>query len=29
MNMPQFYEAFGCKPGQKMVRAEADRAKIW
>ncbi|KAA9332998.1 M13 family metallopeptidase [Hymenobacter busanensis] len=29
MNMPQFYEAFGCQPGQKMVRAEADRAKIW
>ncbi|GAB2461113.1 peptidase M13 [Hymenobacter qilianensis] len=29
MNMPQFYEAFGCKEGQKMVRAEADRAKIW
>ena len=29
MNMPQFHEAFGCKPGQKMVRTEADRAKIW
>ncbi|UYZ58263.1 M13 family metallopeptidase [Hymenobacter latericus] len=29
MNMPQFYEAFGCQPGQKMVRAEAERAKIW
>ncbi|HEX8426824.1 M13 family metallopeptidase [Hymenobacter sp.] len=29
MNMPQFYEAFGCKEGQKMVRAESDRAKIW
>ncbi|TGE26754.1 M13 family metallopeptidase [Hymenobacter metallicola] len=29
MNMPQFYEAFGCQPGQKMVRAEGDRAKIW
>ena len=29
MNMPQFYEAFGCQQGQKMVRAEAERAKIW
>jgi putative endopeptidase len=29
MNMPQFYEAFGCQPGQKMVRTDADRAKIW
>jgi putative endopeptidase len=29
MNMPQFYEAFGCQPGQKMVRAESNRAKIW
>ncbi|MBW3128007.1 M13 family metallopeptidase [Hymenobacter profundi] len=29
MNMPQFYEAFGCQPGQKMVRNTEDRAKIW
>jgi putative endopeptidase len=29
MNMPQFYQAFGCKPTDKMVRAEGQRAKIW
>ncbi|WP_400192947.1 M13 family metallopeptidase [Hymenobacter sp. B81] len=29
MNMPQFYQAFGCQPGQKMVRTDDDRAKIW
>ncbi|SHL65673.1 M13 family metallopeptidase [Hymenobacter psychrotolerans] len=29
MNMPQFYEAFGCQEGQKMVRSESERAKIW
>jgi len=29
MNMPQFYEAFSCKEGQKMVRTTTDRAKIW
>ncbi|OON71092.1 M13 family metallopeptidase [Hymenobacter sp. CRA2] len=29
MNMPEFYQAFGCQQGQKMVRAETDRAKIW
>ncbi|UYZ65086.1 M13 family metallopeptidase [Hymenobacter weizhouensis] len=29
MNMPQFYEAFGCKEDAKMVRAQADRAKVW
>ncbi|TGE21207.1 M13 family peptidase [Hymenobacter aquaticus] len=29
MNMPQFYQAFGCQPGQKMVRPDDDRAKIW
>ncbi|TGE26755.1 M13 family metallopeptidase [Hymenobacter metallicola] len=28
MNMPQFFDAFGCKEG-KMVRAENERAKIW
>ncbi|RSK42554.1 M13 family peptidase [Hymenobacter perfusus] len=29
MNMPEFFEAFGCKDQGKMVRAQADRAKIW
>jgi len=29
MNMPQFYQAFGCQDGQKMVRSAADRAQIW
>ncbi|MGI4763148.1 MAG: M13 family metallopeptidase [Janthinobacterium lividum] len=28
-NMPEFYEAFGCKDGNKMVRAQADRSRIW
>ena len=28
-NMPEFYEAFGVKPGQPMWRAEADRVRIW
>ncbi|MBC6610847.1 M13 family metallopeptidase [Hymenobacter sp. BT507] len=28
-NMPQFYEAFGCKQDAKMVRAENVRARIW
>ncbi|WP_299824326.1 M13 family metallopeptidase [uncultured Pontibacter sp.] len=28
-NMPQFYEAFGCEKGDKMFKAEAERAKIW
>jgi putative endopeptidase len=28
-NMPEFYQAFGCEEGAKMVRAKADRAKIW
>ncbi|OUJ73317.1 peptidase M13 [Hymenobacter crusticola] len=28
-NMPQFYEAFGCKEDAKMVRATEKRAKIW
>ncbi|MBW3129087.1 M13 family metallopeptidase [Hymenobacter profundi] len=28
-NMPEFYEAFGCKQGSKMMRAENVRAKIW
>ncbi|AII51011.1 M13 family metallopeptidase [Hymenobacter sp. APR13] len=29
MNMPQFYEAFGCKEDAKMVRVQSERAKIW
>ncbi|GAB2774197.1 putative endopeptidase [Hymenobacter luteus] len=29
MNMPAFYQAFGCQPGQKMVRPDAERAVIW
>ncbi|WBA41026.1 M13 family metallopeptidase [Hymenobacter canadensis] len=29
MNMPEFYQAFGCTPGQKMVRPDAERAVIW
>lgn len=28
-NMPEFYKAFGIKEGDKMYRAEADRAKVW
>ena len=28
-NIPEFYEAFGVKPGQPMYRAEADRVRIW
>ncbi|GAB2944357.1 M13 family metallopeptidase [Hymenobacter coalescens] len=29
MNMPEFYQAFGCKPGDKMVRNDQQRAKVW
>ena len=29
MNMPEFYEAFGCKDSDKMVRATTDRSRIW
>ncbi|MDQ2772825.1 MAG: M13 family metallopeptidase [Bacteroidota bacterium] len=29
MNMPEFFRAFGCQDGNKMERAQADRAKIW
>jgi putative endopeptidase len=29
MNMPEFFKAFGCKDGDKMMRAAADRSKIW
>jgi putative endopeptidase len=28
-NMPEFYEAFGVKEGDKMFRPESVRAKIW
>jgi len=28
-NMPQFYEAFGCKEDAMMVRKQEARAKIW
>jgi putative endopeptidase len=28
-NMPQFAQAFGCKPGDPMVRGESIRAQIW
>lgn len=28
-NMPEFYEAFGVKPGDKMYRADSVRAKVW
>jgi putative endopeptidase len=29
MNMPEFYQAFGCKPGDKMARPTAEQARIW
>ncbi len=29
MNMPEFYQAFGCQDGNKMMRAQNDRSKIW
>ena len=28
-NIPEFYEAFGVKPGQPMYRPAGERAKIW
>jgi putative endopeptidase len=28
-NIPEFYAAFGIRPGQPMWRAEADRVRIW
>jgi putative endopeptidase len=28
-NLPQFYRAFGVKPGDKMYRADSVRVKIW
>ncbi|WP_375416712.1 M13 family metallopeptidase [uncultured Hymenobacter sp.] len=29
MNMPQFYEAFGCQEDARMVRAATARAQVW
>ncbi len=29
LNMPEFAQAFGCQPGDPMVRPESDRARIW
>jgi putative endopeptidase len=29
MNIPEFYEAFNVKPGDRMYRAESARAKLW
>jgi putative endopeptidase len=28
-NMPEFYEAFGVKEGDKLWRPEGERVKIW
>jgi putative endopeptidase len=28
-NMPEFFSAFQCKPGDQMVRAAGTQAKIW
>ncbi|HEU4454257.1 MAG TPA: M13 family metallopeptidase [Longimicrobium sp.] len=28
-NMPEFAAAFGCKPGDPMVRPESERVRIW
>lgn len=29
VNMPEFEKAFNCKPGQKMVKPDAERCKVW
>ena len=29
MNLPEFYEAFDVKPGDRMYRPESTRVKIW
>jgi len=29
VNMPEFSQAFSCKPGQAMVKAPADMCRIW
>jgi putative endopeptidase len=28
-NMPEFQQAFQCKPGDAMVRAESERCSVW
>lgn len=28
-NLPEFAAAFGCKPGDRMVREDAERVRIW
>jgi len=28
-NIPEFYEAFGVKPGQAMWRADSVKVRIW
>jgi putative endopeptidase len=28
-NVPEFYQAFGIKPGQPMWRPESERVHIW
>ncbi|HEX2202357.1 MAG TPA: M13 family metallopeptidase [Longimicrobium sp.] len=28
-NLPEFAAAFGCKPGDRMVRSEEERVRIW
>lgn len=28
-NLPQFYEAFGVKPGDRMYRADSARVRVW
>jgi predicted metalloendopeptidase len=28
-NMPEFFEAFGCREGEPMVRPATDRPSIW
>jgi len=29
VNMPEFEKAFACKPGQQMVKPQAERCKVW
>ncbi|MDM4768527.1 M13 family metallopeptidase [Pelomonas sp. SE-A7] len=29
VNMPEFEKAFGCKPGQKLVKPDAQRCRVW
>ena len=29
VNLPEFEQAFACKPGQKMVKKEVDLCKVW